>query len=198
MKSEEMTDTKAREFPIQSERGAKPHPTSIPWWLADQAYSVYSARYGKAQSLERLAERGGFGPSEMDEFVPDWREQCSAYEALKKELENEKDRAEMFKVATIEAYQKEDKMLKELAELRAEGKLAVKELMDRAEKEKEARDMLEKVCEASQKLLERADEIQDEKDNYGPMIANQLTWLCDALTEAQKLLKDSRGGDGKS
>lgn len=68
------TPAEARTFPIQSERAAKPHPTRIPWWLADLAYSVYRARFGSGQSLERLAERGGFHPSEMDEYVPDWRE----------------------------------------------------------------------------------------------------------------------------
>lgn len=69
--------TQERVFPIQSERGAKPHPLKIPWSIAELAYSVYSGRYGRGQSLEELAERGGFGPGEMDMFVPDWREQCS-------------------------------------------------------------------------------------------------------------------------
>ena len=69
-----MTD--ARKFPIQTDRNAKPYPTEIPWYVADLAYSAYSARYGREQSLERLAERGGFSPSEMDDFLPDWRERC--------------------------------------------------------------------------------------------------------------------------
>lgn len=70
-------------FPIQCQRGAKPHPLKIPWRLAELAYSVYAADYGKSQSLERLAERGGFGPGEMDMFVPNWREQCSEMVELK-------------------------------------------------------------------------------------------------------------------
>lgn len=70
-------------FPIQSRRGAPPHPTRIPWEVADLAYSVYRERYGSSQSLERLAERGGFGPGEMDEFLPDWRARASRYEALR-------------------------------------------------------------------------------------------------------------------
>lgn len=45
-------------------------PTHIPWEMAERAYSVYSARFGTAQSLEHLAERGGFGP---DVLVPGWR-----------------------------------------------------------------------------------------------------------------------------
>ena len=73
-----------RTFPIQrGERGVKPHPTRIPWHVADLAYSVYSARFGTSQSLERLAERGGFGPEEMDMFLPDWRERCDENARLK-------------------------------------------------------------------------------------------------------------------
>jgi hypothetical protein len=40
-------------------------PCTIPWWLAEEAYKVYSAKYGTYQSLERLAERGGFGRKEL-------------------------------------------------------------------------------------------------------------------------------------
>jgi hypothetical protein len=54
----------------------KPGPTRIPWFLADMAYSKYSAQHGKSQTLERMKERGGFWASEMDEFVPDWRERA--------------------------------------------------------------------------------------------------------------------------
>lgn len=72
-------------FPIQSQRGAKPHPLQIPWSIAELAYSVYSGEYGRSQTLERLAERGGFGPGEMDVFLPDWREMCSEITRLKTE-----------------------------------------------------------------------------------------------------------------
>ena len=40
-------------------------PSSIPWWLAEKAYAVYSGKFGNGQSLERLAERGGFGREEL-------------------------------------------------------------------------------------------------------------------------------------
>jgi len=45
-------------FPIQ-------HVGMIPWSLAERAYDVYSAKYGTTQSLQRLAERGGFGLAEL-------------------------------------------------------------------------------------------------------------------------------------
>lgn len=75
-----------RMFPIQQERGAAPYPTRIPWSVADRAYSVYSAKYGRSQSLERLAERGGFAPSEMDMFLPGWREEASECVRLRAEV----------------------------------------------------------------------------------------------------------------
>lgn len=70
-------------FPVMYERNSTPGPTTIPWTMADRAYSIYSARYGKEQSLERIAERGGFGAGELDEFIPGWREELSELAALR-------------------------------------------------------------------------------------------------------------------
>lgn len=53
-----------RMFPMQ-----KPN-LPIPWDLAGIIYAGYSAEYGTAQSLERLAERGGFS----------WREVGAIYD----------------------------------------------------------------------------------------------------------------------
>lgn len=46
-----------RPFPIQG--GGQ-----IPWWLAEIAYEYYHEHWPD-QSLERMAERGGFGVSEL-------------------------------------------------------------------------------------------------------------------------------------
>jgi len=46
----------------------------IPWPVAELAYDVYSSRFGTSQTLERLAERGGFGACEMDALLPGWRD----------------------------------------------------------------------------------------------------------------------------
>ena len=65
-----------RRFPIQGRwkpGGGDPYG-DVPWAVAELAYAAYSARYGRDQSLERLAERGGFGHEEMDQFAPGWRE----------------------------------------------------------------------------------------------------------------------------
>ena len=61
-----------RPFPIQGgylchkPRGAtRDAPSTVPWWLAQIAYDAYAKQYGTQQSLERLAERGGFGRAEL-------------------------------------------------------------------------------------------------------------------------------------
>lgn len=58
----------ARAFPIQ-------RYGTIPWSVAQVAYAEYARQFGTSQSLERLAERGGFGVGEMDMFHPKWREE---------------------------------------------------------------------------------------------------------------------------
>jgi len=64
MKSEPILDEiqeamSTREFPMQG-------GPSIPWSLAEQIYERYAAKQGRSQSLERLAERGGFGWAEVE------------------------------------------------------------------------------------------------------------------------------------
>ena len=76
------TSVEERQFPLQApgyRYTGGPTPRQIPWSLAEKAYAVYSARYGQSQTLERLAERGGFGPEEMDEYHPAWREEVDAH-----------------------------------------------------------------------------------------------------------------------
>ncbi len=70
-----MTDKDDRPFPIQGgynwgrDKTDRPiihyPPCTIPWWLAEEAYRIYSAKFGTSQSLERLAERGGFDRTEL-------------------------------------------------------------------------------------------------------------------------------------
>ena len=56
-----------RPFPIQADSMIQPSGmrSAIPWWLAEEAYKHYKSRFGDGQSLERLAERGGFGRAEL-------------------------------------------------------------------------------------------------------------------------------------
>lgn len=51
-----------------------PSLARIPRWLAEDAFSIYAAKYGVSQTLDRLLERGGFADAELDAFVPGWRE----------------------------------------------------------------------------------------------------------------------------
>lgn len=58
-----------KQFPIQQhydrETGKEYPACFIPWWLAELAYKKYVELYGSIQSLERLAERKGFGRVEF-------------------------------------------------------------------------------------------------------------------------------------
>lgn len=50
----------------------------IPWDLHLEAYSVYCKRYGSQEALIKGGCRGGFHTSELDTFIPNWRERVSA------------------------------------------------------------------------------------------------------------------------
>jgi hypothetical protein len=75
------------EFPLQVTRDAvtKPGPQSVPWAVAEKAWAAYAQQYGTWQSVERLAERGGFGWCEMDTFYPGWREEVDPFRRLERE-----------------------------------------------------------------------------------------------------------------
>ncbi len=66
-------DDDTRPFPIQRSPGyrdgdgkiIRPAPSVIPWWLAEEVYRGYVLSHGQIQSLERIAERGGFSRDEV-------------------------------------------------------------------------------------------------------------------------------------
>ena len=62
-----MDDT--RPFPIQSNafKGHRQYEarSTIPWWLAEEGYKYYVERFGDRQTLEEIAQRGGFGRQEL-------------------------------------------------------------------------------------------------------------------------------------
>lgn len=62
-------DDDVRPFPIQKDLYGNLLASSIPWWLAEVAYEHYTKRFGYEQSLERLAERGGFGRDELVKLI---------------------------------------------------------------------------------------------------------------------------------
>lgn len=91
-------------FPIQSNsRDSRPHPLKIPWPVAELAYSTYARRHGRNQSLEQLAERGGFCSLEMDDFLPDWRERCDELSRLRASLASAESRLAIV-VEALEAW----------------------------------------------------------------------------------------------
>lgn len=75
------TMSRRRDFPIQH----KWHPgcsvthgiRSVPWDIAEEAYAGYAKEYpssARRQSIQRMAQRGGFSEYEMDLYAPGWRE----------------------------------------------------------------------------------------------------------------------------
>ena len=61
-----------KQFPIQPDLRSKPdgYPGGfIPWAIAEQAYEQYVKLGHGSQSLERLAERHGFGWQELTQLL---------------------------------------------------------------------------------------------------------------------------------
>ena len=63
-----------RRAPVQGDtpriRDDRPRgPGTIAWSEHEQAWAVYAGRYGRDQSAQRIADRGGFGWSEMVELL---------------------------------------------------------------------------------------------------------------------------------
>lgn len=67
-----------KRFPLQASKDVTPGPKDCAWSIAEKAYANYVKRFGSSQSLERLAERGGFSWWEMDDQYPDWRKEVTA------------------------------------------------------------------------------------------------------------------------
>lgn len=90
-------------FPLQmdSDNRVKPGPLSVPWPVAEKAWAAYHQRWNSDQSVERLAERGGFGWSEMDTYFPGWREATDEWVRLRAQNATlEKERAEVMHALT--------------------------------------------------------------------------------------------------
>ena len=79
-----------KEFPLCGFGAGK----KIPWSCAERAYEKYVRKYGKGQTLERLAERGGFYPEEMDELYPAWREDTEEIYLLRRAMDSVRDAKE--------------------------------------------------------------------------------------------------------
>lgn len=75
-------------FRVINNAKAPTHHPSIPWVIAQKAYAVYSTKYGTAQSLEKLNERGGLHSSELDELYPAWRTEVDELTALRARSES--------------------------------------------------------------------------------------------------------------
>lgn len=75
MTPERTAELRRKPFPLQGERMVKGRKrvrdTHTSWSLAELAYSAYAKKFGSDQSIERMAERGGFSVSELAFFLLD-------------------------------------------------------------------------------------------------------------------------------
>ena len=92
-------------FPLQASNG-RPAPLKIPWSIAEKAYSQYVFSYGRGQSLERIAQRGGFSALEMDELFPGWENECSEIKRLQSRISS-LEAALSLDDENVERYRKE-------------------------------------------------------------------------------------------
>lgn len=75
-----------KEFPLQRQPRGGHGPGSVPWVVAERAWSNYASHYGTQQSVERMAQRGGFSWGEMDEHFPGWRDAVDEWRRLGAEV----------------------------------------------------------------------------------------------------------------
>lgn len=71
-----------RSFPVIAGSGGTAW-RRIPWSIAERAYAAYAARHGTDQSIERIAERGGFSECELDAYAPGWRQETAEVHQLR-------------------------------------------------------------------------------------------------------------------
>ncbi|MGZ3235750.1 MAG: hypothetical protein ACXU8A_00070 [Burkholderiaceae bacterium] len=62
------------------------YAAGIPWSMHLEAYDVYCKKYGKQEALITDWCRGGFGVTELDMFIPGWRDRVSEIGKLKAEV----------------------------------------------------------------------------------------------------------------
>lgn len=68
---------KGRRAPVNSGEVPGFRNAMIPWETFERAYLVYSQAHS-SQPIERVAERGGFGPVELDRLIgKDWRKEVT-------------------------------------------------------------------------------------------------------------------------
>lgn len=175
-----------------------------------------------APSLERMAERGGFGPSEMDMFLPGWRDEVSEITSLRAEVERlrgerypgtptvvaESLRHEYARIADLTAER--DAALRERDELKVDVEsLRVSvagfrddldaALRDAAEQRARAaraeamcREALESLSRVESALAAAHDQIAAQREELD-VAAHRLSESEDACSAAERRLEEARG-----
>lgn len=80
----ETLKAKQRMAPVQG------YSAGIPWDMHLRAYDAYCRHYSKQQALIEGGCRGGFGVTELDRFIPGWRDELSVRRQLEADLAAER------------------------------------------------------------------------------------------------------------
>lgn len=59
------------------------YAAGIPWSMHLKAYDAYCKKHGPQQALIEGGCRGGFGDTELDMFIPGWRDELSELSRLR-------------------------------------------------------------------------------------------------------------------
>ena len=86
----------------------------IPWSVAQRARhkGLWSC-----QTLERLAERGGFNEEELNRFYPAWRLECAELETLKARIKTLADELRGYQGKKIYIYRQVASLYKNISDL---------------------------------------------------------------------------------
>lgn len=85
------------------------YSAGIPWDMHMRAYDAYCKKYGRQNALIDLEGRncrGGFGVSELDRFIPNWRKELDERNKLQQAL-SEKDKRIAELEGALEIIQQE-------------------------------------------------------------------------------------------
>jgi hypothetical protein len=178
---EQLIQQQERRFPLLGTNGC----VTIPWSVAEKAYKGYARIH--TQSLETLAERGGFAEEELDKYYPLWRDEVSEIKQLKMRVSE---------LEALLAQEKRDRAMNDAKWIHIGAEIAQQnaDYFERAEKAKTALVESQSLCEVLRRALTRlsdpngmgADGMSDEviaRSNYAEAVLRNLPTLAKNLAD---------------
>lgn len=83
------------ELGVQRKAPVQGYAEGIPWEMHLRAYEKYCVEYRPQEALIKGGCRGGFGTSELDKYIPGWRDELSTINRLEAEIEQLKAKSEL-------------------------------------------------------------------------------------------------------